>query len=115
MIFKITEITKVKFGLQGMTQKVLELLETWYRYLSRVRRDAYSFWGQIWGHGAKRSKFLCSNSKGFRAIKLKPSISFSHRILGKSIRFGVMTLIFKVTKVKVGFQSTTQNVSELST
>ena len=46
MIFKVTEVTKNKFGFWSITAKVLELsIETWYRHLYRVRQNAYSFWG----------------------------------------------------------------------
>ena len=62
--------------------------------------------------------FPRDTSKSFTAIKLKPSIYLSHRLLRKPIHFGVVTLNFKVTevtKVKFGFQSITPKVFELST
>ena len=56
LIFKVTEVTKVKFGFRSITQKVLKLLtcNLVFRHLSEVRQDVHSFWGrwgQFWGQG----------------------------------------------------------------
>ncbi len=83
LIFKVTEVTKVKFGFQSITPKVLEL-STWNLVQTLIvggERSLFilgslgSFLGQPVNFGVTRGQFWGSlehNSKIFKAINLKP-------------------------------------------
>ena len=105
LIFRVIEVTKVKFAWCGIpvTRNVLSYqLETWHRNLSRVRPDAHWLWiGHLSGHPVQKGQ------KSLSALYLHDYSLFTVRIARSPLVLNGKRALLTVNKLQ---KQSTRNV-----